>query len=117
MSKFLHLAKKVLGEKNLKLIKAERKIKIFRYFLICAAIFLVIGNVIKINYNATKGYEISKLQDKLAKFQENKKAINIEIANLKSLQSIQERVKNINMEPINEVTYLSGEKIMVVAKK
>lgn len=117
MSKFLNLAKKVLGEKKLKFIKAERKMKFFRYFLICAAFFLVIGNIVKINYNATKGYEISKLQDKLAKFQENKKAINIEIANLKSLRSIQERVKNVNMEPINQVTYLTGEKSVVMAKK
>lgn len=117
MPKFLNLAQKAFGEKNLKLIKSEKKIKFFRYFLIFSAIFLIIGNIIKINYNATKGYEISKLQDGLAKLQEEKKAINIEIANLKSLQNIQERVKNINMEPANEVTYLTGEKSVVMAKK
>jgi cell division protein FtsB len=117
MSKFLNLAKKILGSKNLKLLKSEKNLRIFRYLLILLIIILFVGNIIEINCNTTRGYEISKLQDKLAQLQDQQKTFNLEIANLKSLQSIEERVERLGMVPAGEVTYLAGSKEVAVAKK
>lgn len=117
MSKFLNLAKDTFNSKKLKIIKSERNFKTFRFLSILSVIILVIFNIVKINCNTTKGYEISKFQDKLAKLEEGRKTLNLEIADLKSLQSIEERLKKMDLIQNNEITYLAGNEKVAVARR
>ena len=120
MTKLFILAQKSLAVRNFKnfrLIRFEKNLKFLRIFLLVAFIFLLIGNVLSINRNIARGYEITKFQEAVASLKEEQKNLQIEIASLKSLQSIEERVRQFDLVPATKITYLAAAKNVAVAKK
>lgn len=80
------------------------------YFLNIAAICLimVMGTLylVQVNRATTKGYEIRDLEKRINRLEENSQRAKLEIAELQSIDSIQQRIGKLGMVPVNHVEYV-----------
>jgi len=71
--------------------------------------FLVIFGVLYVfqaNSLSTKGYEIKQLEQQQAELLESLKRLELEAAELKSIESIETEMKTLNMVPVPGVNYM-----------
>jgi len=75
-----------------------------------AVLVLLVGTVlaylVQVNNFATKGYEINRLQTQLAQLQDEHDKLQVQAAQLQSIQRIQTDPAVLNMVPINQITYV-----------
>ena len=69
-------------------------------------VFLGFGYVFQINALGTKGYEIKKVEQKIQAMEEQQKTLQLESADLQSIEKIQLQSAASNFVPSNNVTYL-----------
>ena len=69
-------------------------------FLFCGLSFFFLAQVFQ---SSTKGYEVSSLEDKAEELREQNKKLEVQAAELRSLNGLEESVKEINMV-LNELT-------------
>lgn len=72
--------------------------------LVCAA---GVFYIFEVNNLATKGYEIRNLENQLNKSQKENETLRIQAAELKSLNKIEEKTKDLNMVAPKDVSYLN----------
>ncbi len=76
--------------------------------LLCVITALVgILYVLQVNSISVKGYEISDLQKKIALLEQDRERLDVEIAQYRSMGSIHERVKSLDMVAVGNVTYIT----------
>jgi len=73
-------------------------------FLVCA---LGVFYIFEVNNVATKGYDIRALEKKVQDLKESNEKLRIREAELKSLNNIEEKTKDLNMTAPKDVSYLT----------
>jgi cell division protein FtsL len=76
------------------------------FVVVSACLILAISYLVQANSFSTKGFEISQLQQKVDALSESNKKMQIEAAQLQSLQRIQNEPQETSMVPVNTVTYI-----------
>ena len=72
--------------------------------LIC---MLGVSYIFEVNSIATKGYEIKKMETQIGELKRQNENLKIQAAELKSMYSIEEKTKNLNMVAPKDVSFLS----------
>lgn len=67
---------------------------------------LTIVYLIQVNSFSTKGYEISNLQKKIDQLKEDQRTLEVQSAELQSLQRIQADPSLLNMVPVSSISYV-----------
>lgn len=70
-------------------------------FCVLSMMFLV-----QVFQSSTTGYEVSALQDQIDDLKEDNKKLEIQAAELQSLDSIEKSVQEINMVPLDSIVYV-----------
>ena len=81
----------------------------FGYWVFVLLIFLSVAYFTQVNGSSTKGYEINTLQRQLTQLRETSKRLELETASLKSIQYIEETVRNLNLVPSGKVRYVGEQ--------
>ncbi len=61
----------------------------------------------QINSVSTKGYEISDLEQQIKQLEQENRKIDVHIAEYSSMQSIQARLANADLVPVDNVEYIT----------
>lgn len=79
----------------------------FRAGLLALTLVLMTCHVLKMSSVSTQGYQISKLQKQIQQLEDDKQKIDIDVAKLSSMTSIQERIQQMQMVPVEKPQYLT----------
>jgi len=85
----------------------------FVVFLICAMGFLYMS---KINNVATKGYEIENYKKKLSELEKEKQKMTVELADLKSIQDLDNENNNFTVVNHKDIAYVTSTSDLVAMK-
>ncbi len=77
----------------------------FRIALSVLIVFLGVLNIVNLSSLSTKGYDISDLQKQITSLERENQKLEFNIARHGSMQSIQERLKNMDMIAADNVEY------------
>lgn len=80
-------------------------------FRISLIIFIIVFSLLYIwqtNSVSTKGYIISDLEKNTQQLEYENRRLEVDIAKNTSMQSIQERIKNINLVVVDRIEYLTA---------
>lgn len=80
----------------------------FRIFLIAFALIVGVLYVIQTTGVSTRGYEISDLERRLTELERETKKLDVQIAEHRSMQSIEHRLAKLNMVPADKMVYVTG---------
>ena len=88
--------------------KTKRSYSLMRWNMILVACTLVFGAtyLFEINSLSTKGYEIRQLERKIKEMETEQKHLEVQAANLQSINRIQQEAKKLNFVPTGSVTYI-----------
>lgn len=75
------------------------------FWIVFFLVFFSIAYLTMVNSTSTKGYEIKKLESRLLELKEQQKRLELEAASLKSIQTIEEEIKTLNLIPSGSVKY------------
>jgi hypothetical protein len=78
-----------------------------RIFLTVLAFVLLVLYVVRLSTVSIKGYDISALQKEVNVLQSEQERLEFEIAKNGSMQSIQERLKNVPFVPVEQPEFAS----------
>ena len=87
-----------------------------RQFLLVLMVLFALGYVIQTSAVSTKGYDISDLQKHVRTMRQEEQTLELQIAEYRSMASIQERLKAMNLVAAGDVQYVS-EAGAVVARR
>jgi cell division protein FtsL len=79
----------------------------FKISLIVFAMIFAVMYLIQVSSVSTKGYEISDLEGQIQELQQENQKLDYKIATYRSMKSIQERLQNTEMVPVNNVEYVT----------
>lgn len=79
-------------------------------FCVVSLLFLV-----QVFQSSTTGYEVSALETQIEELKEENKKLEIQAAELQSLDSIEASVQEINMVPVENIVYIEPPAASVVA--
>jgi cell division protein FtsL len=76
--------------------------------LVAMALILVMGALylVQVNRATTKGYQIRDLEKKIQAVEDSNRKIELEVAELQSLDSIEERIDKLGMVPVDHIDYV-----------
>lgn len=80
---------------------------IFRVVLSAAVAVLGVLYVAQTSSVSTKGYDINALQKTIVELKQDNQRLEFEIAQQRSMESIQARLKNLNLVAANQVEYVT----------
>lgn len=81
---------------------------------IMASIFLLyLGQV---NSSASRAYEIQELESEMSAIEAKNESLKLEIAQLKSMEKIEERVLVLNLVKSDEMAYLRENSVVVASR-
>lgn len=69
---------------------------------------LLITYLVQVNSFATKGYEIGNLQKKIDQLKTEQRTLEVQTAELQSLQRIQAQPTILNMVPVSSISYVQN---------
>ncbi len=72
---------------------------------------MIVGYLVEVNSFSTKGYEISGLQRKVDQLKEDQRQLEVQAAQLQSLQRIQNDPAVQNMVPVSKVSYVQNQSL------
>ncbi len=78
-----------------------------RFTLLTIVVLFGILYIVETNSVSTKGYEISDLERRLETLQQEHQRLTVEIAGYRSMKSIEERVKGMNLVSATDVQYVN----------
>jgi len=116
MSKFFCLSRKKRGSKTKckKIIPAMRaNLKIINTILAVLVVVVAVSYFVQINSLATKGYQITELEDKVEQLEQEKKDLELISLNLQSMGTVKEKVDGLGLVAINDVQYLTPTPVAV----
>jgi hypothetical protein len=80
--------------------------------LVFAALtLLVFSYFIQVNTFSTKGYEIRQMQRSVSTLRDEQKKLEIEAAQLQSLQNLKAEPSASSMVPVNKVVYIQNQNL------
>jgi cell division protein FtsL len=74
--------------------------------IVAVAGFLVLAYLVQVNSFSTKGYEIRNAQKKIDQLRNDQRALEVQSAELQSLQRIQSQPAVLNMVPVSSISYV-----------
>lgn len=77
-------------------------------FLIAISVYLLLGYFVEINSNASKGYEIKKMQQKIADLTDQQKKLTLKLAENSSMVNIQQGFLGANFVVAETPTFLES---------
>jgi cell division protein FtsL len=80
--------------------------QIINMILLAGLILLGFGYLFVINSLGTKGYEIRKVEQQIANLEAQKNTLQLDAANLQSIDKIQSNAQQLNFVPSTSVTYI-----------
>lgn len=86
-------------------------------FCVFALAGIFVSYLHQVNSKTPKGYEIQNLEMELAKLEDKNKALELEAAELKSMENFDKHLVQLNLVKSENVTYLEEKDVMVVAAK
>lgn len=72
---------------------------------------LILSYLVQVNSFSTKGYEIKSLQKKVESLRNDQKALEVQSAELQSLQRIQGNPSVLNMVPVSTISYVQTKSL------
>lgn len=78
-----------------------------RVSLAAAALVFAAFYVVETGAGSASGYELSDLGRRIAALEEETGSLEVKIAEYRSMESIQARVKDLNMVPVAQVMYVA----------
>lgn len=100
------IEKQTMRQKRL----AVRQMFLSRSFRVClVALIAVFGvmNLVQITKMSTKGYQINELENNIQSLNHEVEKLNVQIAQHRSMNSIQDRLANLNMVAAENIEYIS----------
>lgn len=88
----------------------------FRVGLIVLTLIMMTFHIMKMSTLSTQGYKISMLQKQKKQLEEETQKIDIDIARLSSMNSIEERLGSMAFEPIEKPQYVTFRGVSVVQR-
>lgn len=79
----------------------------FRVSLIAITMVFGVGYVWQTNTVSTKGYLISDLEKQITQLENETRSLDVQIAEYKSMQSLQERLSDTELVAVTDVDYLT----------
>lgn len=79
----------------------------FRVVLLSVIVFFGILYIVQMSSVSTKGFVISDLQKEVQLLEQETQQLNVKIAQYRSMNSIQERLKDMNLVSVNTVEYVT----------
>ncbi len=76
------------------------------FAVLAAGCLLIVIYLVQVNSFSTKGYEINNLQKKIQQLKDGQKALEVQAAELQSLQRIQSDPIILNMVPVSSINYV-----------
>ncbi|MBN1779261.1 MAG: hypothetical protein JW816_03520 [Candidatus Buchananbacteria bacterium] len=77
----------------------------------------VIGYVAQVNGLATKGYLIKDLQSQVNQLRDQNGQLQAQASDLQSLDSVKNKVSELNMVPVGQANYLSSSAVAVASAR
>jgi len=76
--------------------------------IVVIVLILVMGTMylVQVNRATTKGYQIRDLEKRINKIEESNQKAQLEIAELQSLDSIEQRMEKLGMVPVDRIHYV-----------
>lgn len=114
MTKFSYLSKsqpkKVVSRKKIIPSLGTKSLNI-----IIGSLILVFGlsYLIQVNGLATKGYQITELEQKISKLEQDKSDLELDILSLQSMGSVKDKVESLGMVVVGETDYLAVTPVAV----
>lgn len=86
--------------------------------LMFTALITCVGMYIyQVNAAASKSFELRQLEKQVERLQDTVSSLDYQITELKSIHSLEERVRGLGYVPLNSVRYLSAPSGQVAARK
>ncbi len=79
-----------------------------RVLLSAAAVVVGVLYLVETSSVATKGYDINDLQKQISNLKRENQRLELSVAEFRSMASIQERIKTLNLVTANDIVYVSG---------
>jgi cell division protein FtsL len=109
MGKYFALSMQIpMQQKAGKRAVSKASVEKLGFAVTAACLLLAVSYLVQANSFSTKGFEISRLQQKVDALSESNKKLQIEAAQLQSLQRIQSEPQQTSMVPVNIVTYIQA---------
>jgi len=79
--------------------------------LMSLSVYFLLGYLAEVNGNSSRGYEIKRMQLRLAEISEQQKKLNLKVAENTSMLSIQEGFLSANFVPAETPTFLEATRL------
>jgi cell division protein FtsL len=106
MGKYFALSMQIPMQQTKKRTANRASVERLGFAVTALCLVLMVSYFVQANSFSTKGFEISRLQQQVDDLAENNKKLQIEAAELQSLQRIQNEPQVTGMVPVNTVTYI-----------
>jgi cell division protein FtsL len=106
MGKYFALSMQIPMQQTKKRTASKASVERLGFAVTALCLILMVSYFVQANSFSTKGFEISKLQQQVDDLAESNKKLQIEAAELQSLQRIQSEPQVTGMVPVNTVTYV-----------
>jgi len=106
MSPFQHRTKIKHERKRSNPLKKFLKPEILNGVILAMIVVVGVSYLVEVNRATTKGYKIRDLERQIQGLEESAQKVEMEIAELQSLDSIEERVEKLGMVPVDRIEYV-----------
>lgn len=96
---------------NFKLLKID--LQYINIGIGCLIIVMGVSYLVQINGLATKGYQISELEEKVTELKDYNSDLELETSRLQSMGSIKDKVVSLEMVEVDKVEYLNNAPVAV----
>ena len=79
--------------------------------ILAVAVIMIVAYLIEVNSFSTKGYAISTLQKKVEQLKADQRQLEVQAAQLQSLQRIQSDPAVQNMVPVSKISYVQNQSL------
>lgn len=88
------------------------KVQHIGFVTFALSVFMILAYLIQVNSFSTKGYEISSIQNNISKLQSNYQGLEVQVAQLQSIQRIQSDPEIASMVPVTSISYVQQSAIL-----
>ena len=106
MSPYQHRTKIKHERKRSNPLKRFLKPEILNIVIIGLIVVMGMSYLVEVNRATTKGYKIRDLERQINQLEESTQKVEMEIAELQSLDSIEQREEKLGMVPVDRIEYV-----------
>lgn len=97
-----------------RLLKTEQSLRVPFVLAVLAAVVTMLFFV-QVFLTQSQGFSVTSLEQEALELQEEQKALEVEVAELRALTTIQKRADELNMQPVGEIVYVDDRSSNEVA--